>query len=1081
MKSAPALLAATWLGATTTASDLSEIPGAVRIPLQMPIDGKATVALYTPEGRLVRPLAQLIDLKAGRHEVRWDGMDLWGNLVAAGTDLDVKLIASPGLKAYYEFTVGHANSTPWLTKPVGEGLAMRTGGWMGDHSPPQSVVAVGDKLFFGCTVAEHGHALIATDLEGDKLWGINGLEGWSGPAHMATDGKFIYCDAKEKDVYRVNVETYEKKRLMQTGEQKVRAIAVHDGQVLVMLQTPDGKQSMKIIKSEDGTVLKDGVPGEVTFVAAQYDGAGTLWVITSEGNLCKGTPTSLAVIHTARDLGLKKPVSLALTAERIIIGDDELCAVLIFDRQGKLLHTLGNKGPRKPGPWDPQVIQRPTGVALDKNGKVWVTECLYVPKRIARFSADGKCEKEFFGPAEYGGGGYLDSNLNRFYYRSMEYALDLAKGTWQPLNLNDHIANPYTPAPQGGGFTYTTIGRPIYHNGHRYLVNPPERGDGFQVCLLDDGMTAWRPCAVMKSAVDSTTNRQTRVKTFFLPTFLKKSFWADHWQKKFDAGELKDKSFIWCDRNGDGQQQLDEVELFDNKPFRGDPFGAPFFGNWCGPDLVVWTGRARLAPSRFTDKGVPIYESRNMRPFDYAKLAPVYRRSFTVRSGATANAKPDYGGTSIIAADGSLVLEGQPYLVKPDLALKGGPLPGYVPPVPRGATQPTTRSDVPSDFVPPIHGRIMDQPLHFVGSAMTRSPVGEVAMLNGNNGQWFLWGVQDCVLLGEIFTGKDGSWSTDLKPQRGMDVTGRKQDWECFFGHFTRGDDGRYYVVAGHAFHAISRVEHLDDLAVTGSRIRVPADSIAANAQLRQALSRREAAKTQPAPARTLTVPPLAKRSAAFKLDGDLADWGGKLQPLGEAALDLAFDAAWDKDHLYLAYRGKSYTGNTCENVNLLFKTGFSFDIQFRGNVNAKAKDVTVGDRRIVFGQHKGRWVAVLYDYIDPATAPDRWVEFSSPLITTRVARVAVLDDARIAVKQKDPGAVAEWSAEVALPWKAMGIAPQPKGLVLADVGILTPDSGGVRVEKRTYWSNRATDMVADLGMEAQIHPSAWGQWVWGD
>jgi hypothetical protein len=1058
--------------------------GAVAVPVEMPRDGEMTLALYSPEGRLVRILGQCLPLRAGLYEARWDGMDLWGAMVPAGTALTVKTFTGPGLKARYEFTVGHANTTPWLTKPVGEGMAMRTGGWMGDHSPPQSVVAVGEKLFFGCTVAEHGHALIATDLEGNKLWGTNGLDGWGGPSRMACDGKYVYCDAKERDLWRVDVQTFEKKRIAQTGEAKVAGIAARGGQVFVIL-SQDGNTSIPIFTPDGGHGGSLMLPGVKVLSGIAADADGTLHVL-ADNRLAKVKESKLAPTPTLEVLNekdLRKPVSLCVTADRILVGDDGLSAVLVLDKQGKLLHRLGNKGPRKAGPWDPTVIQRPAGVALDKNGKVWVAEALYVPKRLARFHVDGTCEKEFFGPAEYGGGGYLDSNLKRFYYRSMEYALDFEKGRWTLLNLNDHIANPFTPAPQAGGFTYTTIGRPIYHKGHRYLVANPERSDGAVITLLDDGMATWRPCAVLKSCLDTHTNRRTRERTYTLSVFLGKPHWNGYWQRKMDAGELKDKAFLWSDHNGDGLPQVEEVEQVDFKPYGGDPFGAPFFGSWVGPSLEVWTRRSRIAPRSITDKGVPIYRAADLAVFDHAKLAPVYRRSFTVRLGSSANAKPDYGATSIIAADGSLVLEGQPYLVAPDLTLKGGPLAGYVPPAPRTpatkgapASRPASPSAVPTDFVPPIFGKIMDQPLHYVGTAMTRSPAGEVAMLNGNNGRWFIMSVQDRVLLGEIFTGESGSWSTDLAPRRGEDVTGRKQDWECFFGHFTRADNGRYYVVAGHTFHAISRVENLDDFQVARSRIRVPADSIAANTRLREVLRNQQAALDGAREVKKLVLGPLARRAAAFQLDGDLAEWGDRLQPIGDADLNLAFDAAWGADGLYLAYRGKSYTGNASEDLNLLFQTGFSLDVQYRSNTNAKTKDVAVGDRRIVFAQHKGKWVAVLYDYLDPATPPGKHVEFSSPLITTRVARVTPIEDAKVAVKRGDPCTVANWSAEAFVPWRSLGLPPDARGPVRMDFGILTPDSGGVRVEKRTYWSNRATDMVADLGMEAQINPGAWGE-----
>jgi hypothetical protein len=219
---------------------------------------------------------------------------------------------------------------------------------------------------------------------------------------------------------------------------------------------------------------------------------------------------------------------------------------------------------------------------------------------------------------------------------------------------------------------------------------------------------------------------------------------------------------------------------------------------------------------------VPIYESKAIRPFDYSELAPVYRASFTTGRGGTANAKPNYGGASIVTHSGSLALEGQPYVVRPDGTLKGGPV-----------------AAEPSDYIPPIAGLIMDQPLHFVGSAMTDSPVGEVAMMNGNNGHWFVVGVEDCVLLGRIFTGREGSWSTNLPEERGMEVTHRKQDWECFFGHFLRAHNGNHYVVAGHTFHAISRIEGLNDYRVQRRTLTVAEADVVTNRALRRRHTRR--------------------------------------------------------------------------------------------------------------------------------------------------------------------------------------------------------------------------------------------------
>ena len=74
--------------------------GAIRIPFTMPCDGEATLALYTPQGRLVRPLAQVLALAKGEYVANWDGMDLWGNLLPAGAEVEVRAYTGPGVKAF---------------------------------------------------------------------------------------------------------------------------------------------------------------------------------------------------------------------------------------------------------------------------------------------------------------------------------------------------------------------------------------------------------------------------------------------------------------------------------------------------------------------------------------------------------------------------------------------------------------------------------------------------------------------------------------------------------------------------------------------------------------------------------------------------------------------------------------------------------------------------------------------------------------------------------------------------------------------------------------------------------------------
>lgn len=730
------------------------------------------------------------------------------------------------------------------------------------------------------------------------------------------------------------------------------------------------------------------------------------------------------------------------------MGDSGRDAVFFFNKQGKLVSTIGGKGRHRRGPWDPQRVDKVSAVAIDANGKVWVCESSYQPKRVSRFSMDGQCGKEFFGPPEYGGGGYLDPSLKSFYYRGLEFALDWEQGTSRLKNLNDRCYTEETPALEASTFAYTRIGYPIYYQGRKYIV-----GTGV-VCLMDGDV--WKPCAVMGGAHGS--------------VFLLRKQWAEHWKKM----DLTDKAFIWCDHNGDGKYQIEEVDLFDTKEF-GYPFRWPYWGTKPGPDLTFWSGGWRMAPVRITDQGVPIYDRRTFQRAGYDQ--PVYLKNVTFGMRAT----PSYTGCRWLAQDGSTIQNGQPYVLRKDGTYLGG--------------RPNAR---PSDYIPSINGNVIEHALSYVGGAMTESPVGEVAVLNGNNGVWSVVSVRDRVLLDQLFTGKDGGWSTDLVEQRGMDVTGRRHGGETFFGNFIKAHNGKYYTVAGKGFHGICRIEGLDDYQVTTANVSVTAESVAANRTLRTALIKQARAwQVAAEKRRTDRVREIRRldermRSAVFKLDGGAADWGGKgaLQPIDEqwAPEDpppkLFFDAAYDDEGLYLVYRGLSRTGSNCDDWKFIFKTGFCFDFQYR-SVDDDSRSVTKGDRRIVFGRFRAQWMAVMYDYVDDKTEPEKHEVFASPVVTTIIARVYRIPADRLKLRVDDdnldilgeeeelPGHHG-WSAEAFLPWKTLGLS-KPKEL-RCDVGVMNADSGGITVERRDYWANPAArSAVNDLGVEAAISPGKWG------
>jgi hypothetical protein len=1395
--------------------------GPTLIPVRMERDGQATVGLYTPGGRLTRILGQILNLKKGVYNARWDGLDLFGHIVPEGTDLDVKIITNDPIKAFYEFSVSAPKVAPWGGR-FGDGANRRAGGWLGDHSAPRAIAAVGDRILIGATVAEHGDNLIAVNSLGEKLWGTK-FQGWNGPRLFTTDGRFCYAlDRHGRAVFRVDPEERAVrdgyaavKEQILTSSDPIQAMAAGNGQLylvcedgaarvspfsaalahqdidfgkctplvletkaateflispqtafantftsggspqngarcvpvhgdafvlaafkrpveigtfvigsvpgvkrvevyalkpglvyderlhspargrggaesliedeintlvdkfwiplgqaeavasMAVVPTPDktipttavyfkcvrpdgaganrdwrpaigmarlmarrfervrvgpgartvsampvsdptgaagagawrfrsktpvseiypaqvildlgqsvsvdgiallncvnprvdvdafaggagqdvtaapenawqpvaefrgaydkrlrhltasrhaneqylafvervstralrfrvttgyrsGKWGagdddpfrvevddiallrllnprekapshvLKVAALPDGRILHEWRSGAYNLPALACDSSGSLYTV-ADRKLCRSAldARSGELRHTALNASvlIERPLSMAVAGDCIAVGEQARAAVFVFGLDGRLRTVIGDRGPRRRGAWDPNVLERPSGVAIAADGSVWVAEELFAPKRVAKFAPDGRFLDEFLGPPMYGGGGYLDPDRKAFYYRSMEFGLDWEKGASRLKNLNDRLRSEETPVQELNSFNYTPIGEPVCHGGRRYVVR------GGTICLLDGAV--WKPCVVMGGANEN----------YFL---LGKECWKKHWA----AMDLTNRSLIWCDQNDDGLYQPDEVELVEGE--QRNLFG----GLAVGPGLVLWGGM-RVEPHRFTPGGVPVYRWRDFRSFDYGRLAPHYSRNYTL-SGPR-SAKPHYFGFKRVLSDGSLIQEGQPFVVKPDMTILGGPPPKSA-----------------SDYVPPIDGVVLQTPWSFTGGAVTKSDLGEVAIVNSNNGYWYVWAARYGVLVGTFFTGETGGWGWGMPVERGLDVSGRKQEWEAWGGHFVRAQDGRDYAVAGKGFHGISRIEGLDNYRAAGFRIRVTKEQAEAAATLRPFLKRRyEAARADGE--KKLDVQPLSRRTSRFKLDGDLEDWGNPvhMQTLGEDARRVFFDAAAHSNGIYLAFSGRSRLAARPRDWRRLFLSGFALDFRFRTDARSRSRETVAGDRRIVVGKCDGQWTAVLYDYEVPGAPTDDRVELTAKVTTTTIDRVVRLpsDAYRAAVRedtlgvnvdtletvdeatrgadlpgtdasdrpQKSDGRVS-WSAELFFPWATLGLSAGTT--VRCDFGASEADAPATGSAGWVCWSDAAPGPVDEPALAALMNPAAWG------
>lgn len=848
---------------------------------------------------------------------------------------------------------------------------------------------------------------------------------------------------------------------------------VEEASPIRLLESPKATDApthtLHLVDGKSGKTKKKWSDSAYNLQAMAFDPSGQLFTVKDDRLQKTSFDRSSGKLQHDQlsDENLDNAVRLTATGDRLAVGSRGRAAVILFDHSGSKKLTIGDKGEVTRGPWDPSKLRSKVyGIAIASDDSIWVAESNFSPKRVARFDAKGNFMEEFIGNPMYGGGGWVDQDLKSFYYRGMEWALDWEKGTSHLANLPDRNYTQETPIHGASSFNYTGVSKPFYYEGKRYIV-------GGTTILRKPGLL-WEPAVVMGYALGNS----------FL---LKKDVWNKHWGK-FD---LEGKRFIWCDANGDGLYQVEEVELYDPKAKGVDDRALATLA--MGNDFSFWSKGLRWKPRTITSKGVPIFKSEDIEAFDYDTLAPHYPRNYTL-AGKT-SAKPTYTGFKYITAKGRLIQEGQPYIVEPDGTIMGG--------------APDMK---PSEYIPPVFGRVLHTPWGYSGGAVTKSEIGEVVHSYSMNGYQFIWAADYGMVVGHVLNGSDGGWKY-IEPVRGMDVTGKKFAWEGWFGGFMQAHNGNYYLQGGKSHHSISRVEGLDDYKVLEIPFTVDGDSHRRNKKYRPvkvAMSRSGAGSRE-----ALFFKSLETRTRNYKLDGHVEDWGKEhtFDPLGDEKFGVKVAAATSDDGLHLAFRGKGDVKNHAKDWKKVFMGGFGIDIQWRADRRGRGSLPIEGDQRIIIVKLGKTWTPIHYDYVNPEKRKNR-VIYSSDFMDTPIDHIRQMgkDEIQFIVKDgvlefdlddlngEDDGmdgglmddmmggddlmgggdkAKAEnddegtWTAEVLIPWKTLGYFNKGRKKRI-DVGIIRPDGEG-GVKDRLYRCNPHPLPTVEAGIAAAISPISYG------
>jgi len=566
-----------------------ERPLPLTFSYDVPEDGEVSIALFDGQGRAARTLVAQGARRAGQNVERWDGLDNAGKPLAAGTYTWKGLYHQP-LKTKFILSAHNSGQPPYKTDD-------NTGGWGGDHGNPTSVCAAGDAIFLSWNMSESGWGIIKTDLKGKKLWGMR-----HNAEDMATDGERLFVAGDHG---------YE-------GEHSVKVFDTKDGRPLnwgngkpSLAPLPGGDAKTNVAKAVACSKATVYVSWTARNAVGVYDAAsGDLketWEVPAPTRLVVRADGSVAVMSEGKVLAVGKGKASPLIGEHLdaptglaIAADDTLYVanggklqnVSVFDAKGKFLRSLGKDGGRpRVGRYDPSGILEPGGIALDKEGHLWVAETLDGPKRHSVWDAKtGGLVAEFFGGSSYFGWAYMDpKHPDELYCHNVLWKIDLDKGTCLPWST---IWRPTAPnmieMPNPGGYA-----------GH-FRVFTAKNGKQFGWGMIDySNMLFIRDGDVFKPFAGTIRIAFGQYGGGVLYPAMKD-------RQKFPEG-----AYLWQDANND--QAVQEGELVKSPAGRGE---AAF--NWIDADLNAWSDAGfLLKPVRFEADGRPVYDFDRREPIPF--------------------------------------------------------------------------------------------------------------------------------------------------------------------------------------------------------------------------------------------------------------------------------------------------------------------------------------------------------------------------------------------------------------------------------------------------------------------------------
>ena len=761
------------------------------------------------------------------------------------------------------------------------------------------------------------------------------------------------------------------------------------------------------IHDGDTGKLEQELPSSITGAIA-FNAAGELFGIQDgavvKGNAAKGNAATAEMTKFITDL--KEPRLLTLDGKgRLYVYDrsPDRRVVRVYDAGGKYLHDIGRTGPQQPGLYDPTRFADLCAMSTDPAGEnIWMVYPHEDPRRVMRFKTDGTHLQDYFGGANYGGGGVLDPyDKSRFWFKNMLFDLDWAKGT---TKLKALVSMKYEEASVWGGEArFRTEWVPIRYQGRTWLVSAPLSHQPTMpvgaVFLFDEKTSTVRMVAAMGAAASFLYVRTVEA------------------QEKLDGRPFGDFNFIWVDRSGDGEVQLDEVEF---TPRSQDAANLGPFDR----ELGAMAGNTRYEVKELLPDGTPVFEARQM-PFA-AHLRLNNGNYFRFGDAGQVNEVISPRGERIWSYPAQLGMQGL--------------------------------------FVPPWSPGFVDLQFGIAGHAVAGAgDLGEFFVIHANNGQMNIW-TADGLLAGHVthHTRDPRAKGWPEAHARGTRLDGLTLGQEHFHHYFCRTEqDDKYYLVG--LSTTIIEVRGIEKFTRDSGEFQVTPAMLEKTQQWEAArLRKRQFARP---PIIDCTLGRIPKTSPAGEMTVS------EIEDLGK------FRMGYDSDNLYLKWSLRTDASgpfrNAGDDFRRAFKTGTCVDFQMGTDAAADMErgQPVAGDIRVVVTVLNGKPVAVLYRPVAPQAPKEQaWATTTVAGGTTSFDQVVILKNAVITVTS----ASGETVVSATLPLEDLGLEPVIGATHRMDWGVLSSRDGNLTTA-RNYWANTTASGTTDEPTEARLTPNLWG------